>query len=86
MHGFASFSNLTDLSAGGLRSSATVNAAQRQKAARARRVGTDPPNGLATAEWHPPLLWQGSSLGRGTGLVESVRNLMPRGGLMELSS
>ena len=47
----AAVSHLTDLSAGGLRSSATVNGAQRPKAAGARRVGTDPPNGLATAEW-----------------------------------
>jgi hypothetical protein len=47
----AAVAYLTDLSAGGLRSSATVNAAQRPKAAGARRLGTDPPNGLATAEW-----------------------------------
>jgi hypothetical protein len=47
----AAVADLTDLSAGGLRSSATANAAQRTKVAGARRVGTDPPNGLATAEW-----------------------------------
>ena len=47
----AAVADLTDLSAGGLRSSATVNAAQRPKDAGARRVGTDPPNGLATTEW-----------------------------------
>jgi hypothetical protein len=41
---------LTDLSAGGLRSSATVGAARGSNAASARRVGTDPRNGLAAAE------------------------------------
>ena len=49
--GVAAVADLTDLSAGGLRSSATVGAAHQPKGAGARRVGTDPPNGLATAEW-----------------------------------
>jgi hypothetical protein len=42
---------LTNLSAGGLRSSATVGAIHRPKGARACGMGTDPRDGLATAEW-----------------------------------
>ncbi len=44
-------SDLTDLSAGGLRSSATVGAADRPKGAGACRVGADPRDGLAATEW-----------------------------------
>jgi hypothetical protein len=49
--GFAAVSDMTDLSAGGLRSSATVGASDRRKGAGACRVGADPRNGLATTEW-----------------------------------
>ena len=47
----AAVADLTDLSAGGLRSSATVGASDRPKGAGACRVGTYPRNGLATTEW-----------------------------------
>ena len=45
----AAVSDLTDLSAGGLRSSAIVGSARRSKDARARGVGADSRDGLAAA-------------------------------------
>lgn len=52
--GPAAVSDLTDLSAGGLRSSATVGTAHRPKGEGARRMGADPCDGLAAAErGHP---------------------------------
>ena len=49
--GLAAVSGLTNLSAGGLRSSATVGAAHRTQGACARRMGADPRHGLAAAKW-----------------------------------
>ena len=49
--GPAAVSNLTNLSAGGLRNSTTVGAADRPKGARACGMGAHPGDGLATAEW-----------------------------------
>jgi len=47
----AAVSHLTDLSAGGPRSSATVETAHRPKGARACCMGADLCNGLAATEW-----------------------------------
>jgi hypothetical protein len=47
----AAVSHLTDLSAGGLRSSATVGTARRPKGACACCRGADPCSGLAATEW-----------------------------------
>ena len=49
--GPAAVSNLSNLSAGGLRSSAAVGATHRPKGAGACGMGADPRDGLATAEW-----------------------------------
>jgi hypothetical protein len=50
-HGPVAVTDLTNLSAGGFRSAATVGAADRPKGAIACRMGADPRNGLAATEW-----------------------------------